>query len=119
MEHVAILTKNREEDSIMSHIAVLTDSVACVPDELLERYPIHVIPLHVNFGTESYLDGVEMSLDEFYRRLRENKSLPTTSAPSVGEFKAFYQRLAEEGAESIVCIPYGGELGMGYSAARR
>jgi len=101
----------------MSQIAVLTDSVACVPDELLERYPIHVIPLHVNFGAESYLDGVEMSLDEFYRRLRENKSLPTTSAPSVGEFKEFYQRLAEGGAESIVCIPYGGELGMGYSAA--
>ncbi len=101
----------------MSQIAVLTDSVACVPDELLERYPIYVIPLHVSFGTESYLDGVDMTTDEFYRRLQENKSLPTTSAPSVGEFKAFYQRLAEESADSIVCIPYSGELGMGYGAA--
>ena len=71
----------------------------------------------MNFGTDSYLDGVEMSLDEFYRRLREAKPLPTTSAPSVREFLAFYRQMAEEGAEAIICIPYGRELGMGYSAA--
>ncbi len=101
----------------MAHIAILTDSVACLPDKLRREYSIHVIPLHVNFGTESYLDGVEMGLDEFYHRLQEAKQLPTTSAPSVGEYLSFYRRLAEEGAEAIICIPYGRELGMGYSAA--
>jgi len=101
----------------MHQIAILTDSVACLPDELRREYSIHVIPLHVNFGTESYLHGVEMSLDQFYRRLGEAKRLPTTSAPSVGEYLAFYRQMVEEGAEAIICIPYGRELGMGYSAA--
>jgi len=101
----------------MARIAILTDSVSCLPDEVCQKYPIHTIPLHVNFGTESYLDGVEISLDEFYRRLREARQLPTTSAPSVGEYLALYRRIAEEGAEAIICIPYGKELGMGYSAA--
>jgi len=101
----------------MARIAILTDSVTCLPDEVCQKYSIHTIPLHVNFGTESYLDGVEISLDEFYRRLREARQLPTTSAPSVGEYLALYRRIAEEGAEAIICIPYGKELGMGYSAA--
>jgi len=101
----------------MARIAILTDSVSCLPDEVCQKYSIHTIPLHVNFGTESYLDGVEISLDEFYRRLREARPLPTTSAPSVGEYLALYRRIAEEGAEAIICIPYGKELGMGYSAA--
>jgi len=79
----------------MPQIAILTDSVACLPDELRREYSIHVIPLHVNFGTESYLDGVEMGLDEFYRRLREAEPLPTTSAPSVGEFLTFYRQMGE------------------------
>lgn len=101
----------------MSQIAILTDSVACLPDELRQEYSIYVIPLHVNFGTESYLDGVEMSLDEFYRRLQEDRQLPTTSAPSVGEFQALYRQIVEEGAEPIVCITVGGELSMTYGAA--
>jgi DegV family protein with EDD domain len=101
----------------MAQIAILTDSVACLPDELRQEYSIHVIPLHVTFGTESYLDGVDMSVDEFYSRLQEDRHPPTTSAPSVGEYVAFYRRMVEEGAEAIVCIPYGRELGMGYSAA--
>ena len=101
----------------MARIAILTDSVSCLPDEVCQKYSIHTIPLHVNFGTESYLDGVEISLDEFYRRLREARPLPTTSAPSVGEYLALYRRIAEEGAKAIICIPYGKELGMGYSAA--
>jgi len=101
----------------MAQIAILTDSVACLPDELRREYSIHVIPLHVNFGLESYLDGVDLSLDQFYRRLQEDRELPTTSAPSVGEFQAFYKRLAEEGAETIICIPCVGELSMTYSVA--
>ncbi|MEA3345298.1 MAG: DegV family protein [Chloroflexota bacterium] len=101
----------------MHHIAILTDSVSCLPDKLRREYSIQVIPLHVNFGSESHLDGVEMSMDEFYHRLREADPLPTTSAPSVGEYLTFYRQMAEEGAEAIICIPYGRQLGMGYGTA--
>jgi len=101
----------------MGHVAVLTDTVAGMPDELAREHDIAVIPLHVHFGTEAYRDGVDMSVEEFYRRLKQDEHLPTTSAPSVGEFQEFYRRLADEGAEAIICIPYSGELGMGYGAA--
>jgi len=101
----------------MAQIAILTDSVACLPDELRREYSIAVIPLHVNFGSDSYRDGVDMSLDQFYVRLRADRQLPTTSAPSVGEFQSFYRRLAEEGAETIICIACVGELSLTYSAA--
>jgi len=101
----------------MPKISILTDSVACLPEALRQEYSIHVIPLHVNFGAESYLDGLDMSVDEFYRRLQMDGPLPTTSAPSAGEFLATFRQVAEEGAEAIIYIPYGAELGMGYSTA--
>jgi len=50
----------------MPRVSVLTDSLACLPDELRRACSIYVIPLHVIFGAESYLDGVEMSLKAFY-----------------------------------------------------
>lgn len=100
----------------MSRISILTDSLACVPDELKREHSIYVIPLHVHFGSESYLDGVELEQDEFYRRLRGARQLPTTSAPSVGEFQSSYRQMAEEGAQAIVCITCAGELSMTYSA---
>jgi len=87
----------------MSKVAVVTDSVANLPPELVERYSITVIPLLVTFGQEVFRDGVDMTSAQFYRRLREDKHLPTTSTPSVGGFLALFHSLAGE-AEAIACI---------------
>jgi DegV family protein with EDD domain len=100
----------------MSKIAVLTDSVTCLPPKLAEEHNIHVIPIHINFGGKSYRDGVDIAPAQFYKVLRQTVDLPTTSSPSVGEYQTFYRELGRE-AEAIVCITYSGSLGMGYSSA--
>ena len=84
-------------------VAVTTYSVANLPSEVVERYSITVIPLLVAFGQEVFRDGVDMTAAQFYRRLREDKHLPTTSTPSMGDFLAIFHRLARE-AEAIACI---------------
>ena len=100
----------------MSKIAILTDSVACFPPRLAEEHNIHVIPIHINLGGRSYRDGVDITPAQFYKMLRQAIDLPTTSAPSVGEYQAFYRELGQE-ARAIVCITYSGSLGMGYDSA--
>jgi DegV family protein with EDD domain len=74
--------------------AIVVDSTADFPDAQ-ERYPNwRVVPLYVNFGTDSYKDGVDLTAAEFYERLRTSPELPTTSQPTPGDFLETYQELA-------------------------
>ncbi|NCF65338.1 MAG: DegV family EDD domain-containing protein [Chloroflexi bacterium] len=84
-------------------VAIVTDSTANMPENLLQEYNIQVIPLTVNWEGESLLDGVDIQVDPFYQRLQSAKEMPTTSQPSVGQFMEFFQEVAET-AESIVGI---------------
>ena len=63
----------------MSTIAVVTDSTATLPQELIQKYNIHVVPLHIMWDKQRYRDGIDMKPEEFYQRLRKSKTLPTTS----------------------------------------
>ena len=87
----------------MSRIAIVTDSTAYLPPELVAQYGIHVIPVYVHFGEETFRDGVDLSTAAFYEKLKRADALPTTSQPSVGDFLALYRRLGRE-AEAIVSI---------------
>lgn len=81
----------------MTHqVAVVTDSTACIPQEALQALTIPTIPLWLIWGDERYRDGVDITPETFYHRLRERDTVPTTSQPSVGEFTEFYRRVAEE-----------------------
>jgi len=74
--------------------AIVLDSTADFPDAR-ERFPNwRVVPLYVNFGTDSYKDGVELSAHDFYERLRTAHETPTTSQPTPGDFFAVYEELA-------------------------
>jgi DegV family protein with EDD domain len=74
--------------------AIVVDSTADFPDAQ-ERYPNwRVVPLYVNFGTDSYKDGVDLTAAEFYERLRTSPELPTTSQPTPGDFLETYEELA-------------------------
>ena len=97
--------------------AVVTDSTADLPDAWRERYGIEVVPLKVLFGEETFRDGVDMNNEEFFRRLATATKLPTTSAPSPGEFAAVYERLAKD-HEGCVSIHIGGQLSATAEAAR-
>ncbi|HEY68088.1 MAG TPA: DegV family protein [Thermoflexia bacterium] len=101
----------------MNRVAVVTDSAAALPMELVKEYHIHVVPLLLLWDDQTYRDGVDITPGEVYRRLREVRSLPTTSAPSVGDFIQVYTRLREK-VESIVSIHVSSKLSAVYQAAR-
>ena len=74
--------------------AIVLDSTADFPDAH-ERFPNwRVVPLYVNFGTDSYKDGVDLTAAQFYERLRTSPELPTTSQPTPGDFLAVYEELS-------------------------
>ncbi|MFN2146328.1 MAG: DegV family protein [Anaerolineales bacterium] len=83
--------------------AILTDSTAYIPDELLAELDIHTIPLIINWDDNTYLDNVDITPDIFFDRLVQEKNLPTTSQPSAGAFKERYEELAKD-YDGIVAI---------------
>jgi DegV family protein with EDD domain len=97
--------------------AVVTDSTADLPREWRERYGIEVVPLKVLFGKETFRDGVDIDNEEFFRRLAASTSLPTTSAPSPGEFADVYRRLARD-HDGCISIHIGAQLSATAEAAR-
>jgi DegV family protein with EDD domain len=99
------------------NFAVVTDSTADLPDEWRDRYGIKVVPLKVLFGKESFRDRVDMTDDEFFRRLAASSSLPTTSAPSPGDFAEVYERLSKD-YEGCISIHIGAQLSATAEAAR-
>lgn len=87
----------------MTRTVVVTDSSAYLPDKMVKQYGLHVVPLYVHFGEQTFRDRVDLTSAAFYEKLRDADSLPTTSQPSVGDFVELYRRLSQE-AEGIVSI---------------
>jgi DegV family protein with EDD domain len=85
-------------------IRIVTDSTCDLPLDLVEAYGITVVPLFINFGTEGYLDGVELSRASFYQRLPDSDPFPTTATPGPQQFRQAYDRLAAEGASEVLSI---------------
>jgi DegV family protein with EDD domain len=101
-------------------IRVVVDSCADMPPALVKQHGITVVPLAVQFGRESLRDGVEISYDEFYRRLAETQatSMPKTSQPALGEFEQTYRELLRD-AEGVVSIHISGKLSGTVRAAQQ
>ena len=85
-------------------IRIVTDSTCDLPAELIDRYGIHVVPLYINIGDRGYLDGVEITREEFYTNLPIYKVQPTTAAPPPEKYRAVYETLAGQGATEILSI---------------
>lgn len=84
-------------------VAIVTDSVANLPTDVIREHNIYVIPQILNWEGKSLLDQIDITTEEFYRRLPLSKELPKTSQPAPGQFTEHFQKVAE-GAESIVAI---------------
>jgi DegV family protein with EDD domain len=93
----------------MAKTAIITDSSAYLPEELVQKFGIHVIPLIVIFGEEMLLDVVEIDISEFHRRLSEGPIHPSTTQPNPEDFTALYDKLANE-YDGIVAILISSEL---------
>lgn len=97
-------------------IAVVTDSTSDLPADLAKQHGISVVPLNVHIEDETYLDGVTITADEMYRRLPDQKVIPTTSAPSVGTFIELFKKLAETHDE-IISLNLSSKLSLTFNAA--
>jgi DegV family protein with EDD domain len=98
------------------NVAIVTDSVADLPPQIAEEFGITVVPLVLRFGTDVYRDGLDLSPDEFYERLRGSKALPATSVPPPVAFADVYDKLAEKTNE-IVVISLTSRLSATYQVA--
>ena len=100
----------------MSRVAIVTDSTADLPTQLVRSRGITVVPLTLNFEGRSLLDGVEIRPSEFYRRLPNATTHPTTSQPSAGQFAEAYANLLEDHA-AVVSIHISEKLSGTYASA--
>lgn len=100
----------------MAQVKVITDSTSDLSPEIAERYGVAVVPLNVHFGEETYKDGVEITADEFLRRLASSPQPPKTSQPSPEEFRRAYERAAQD-ASGIVCVTVSNKLSGTFNAA--
>lgn len=96
--------------------AVIVDGTAALPPELARELDIRILPLHVNFGEETYTAGVDLSPAQFYERLQRPDARPTTSQPSLGECRDAFEAARREGFEALLVITVATELSGTYSA---
>ena len=80
----------------MPQVAIVTDSVASIPDELLEELHIHWVPYYIHRGQEVLRDLVTVHPRSFYEWLGTAVTLPTTAAPGPGDYLQLYEKLAAE-----------------------
>jgi fatty acid-binding protein DegV len=97
-------------------VRIVTDSVSDLPPEVAKELGITVVPLNVRFGTQVYRDGIDLSAEEFYERLKSNRALPVTSVPTPAAYAETYDRLAEE-ADAILAITVSAKLSGVYAVA--
>lgn len=98
-------------------VRVITDSTSDIPVEMRQALGIDVVPLTVTFGTTSYLDGVDITPQEFLQKLQASEALPTTSQPPMPMFEAAF-RAALDNGEDVVCITISSELSGTFNSAR-
>ena len=98
-------------------VRVVVDSTSDIPHERAQQLGIEVAPLVVLFGDQEFRDGIDLSGDEFYRKLTSSPVTPTTSAPSVGTFQEAYRKVISEGADAVLEISLANKLSATYGNA--
>ncbi len=77
-------------------VKIVTDSVADLPPEVVREMGITVVPILVRFGEQVYRDGIDLTSEQFYEKLKHSSTLPVTSVPPPGAFAEAYDKLAEQ-----------------------
>ncbi len=83
-------------------VKIVTDTTSDLTPRIADPLGITVVPLYINFGTESYIDGVTLTTEEFYQKLATGKILPTTAVPGPAAFAQVYDKLSQETDEIVV-----------------
>ncbi len=101
----------------MPKIAIVTDTNASLPTELIARHSIRMVPIPVHFGAETLLSCAEIDDAALFARVHHGGSYPTTSAPSPGQFASAYQAALDSGAEEVICFCMSSAASATYSSA--
>lgn len=88
----------------MPKVAIVTDSTAYIPKDLVEQYHITVAPQILVWGNETFRDGIDIQPEEFYNRLRKASTMPTTSQVSIASFQQIFRQLLDEGCEVLAIL---------------
>jgi DegV family protein with EDD domain len=99
-------------------VAVVTDSACDLPPAAAAEAGVTIVPLLVTLGSQSFLDGVELTADEFWRRVEEG-TVPTTASPSIGAFREAYRQAADRGASGVTSVHLSGALSRTADTARQ
>lgn len=91
-------------------LGIVTDSTCDLPQSVVEQYQLEVVPSILIIDGQEYVDGSGISRDEFYKRLPEFKTHPTTAAPAIGEFARRYQKLLDNDCDHVISIHAAGAL---------
>ena len=97
-------------------VAIVCDSAADLPPELIEALNIHIVPVRVNFGREEFLDRITLDHTALYRRLRDSGEMVRTSQPPAGDFRRLFDMLASQGRE-VLCFNISAALSGTWQAA--
>ena len=100
-----------------NQVAVLTDSTASIPEEMLAELHIHSVAYYIHRGQEVLRDLVTIQRDEFLNWLANTKVLPTTASPGPGDYIEAYKDMANSGAKEIVSIHMTSNASGAYQAA--
>lgn len=100
----------------MEKIKIITDSSVDLPKEVLEKYNVEVMPVLINFGEESYLDGISITRDDVFRRIDKGDVFPTTAQITPNRFIEKFEKYLKEGYKILVIIMSSGMSGTYQSA---
>ncbi len=100
-------------------IAILTDSTCDIPEELIRHYGIKVVPQVLVWEDRIYRDRVDITPQEFYRRLESERSLPTTTQPGPADFEDIYQEARREGAGEIIILTVSSAMSGTFRSAKQ
>jgi len=101
----------------MPKISLVTDTNASLLPEIVEKYGIIQVPIHIQFDEETYITGQTINDQSLFEMIDARKTLPTTAAPSPNAFENAYQQALDEGADQIICICCSSKVSATYNAA--
>lgn len=98
---------------------IMADSTADIPEALVKEYGIHIVPMSLVFGEESFVEGMDITVSQFYAKLAESKILPSTSQTSPSQYVEVYRKLLRENNNApIISIHLSSGMSGTYQAAR-
>src|SRR6478672_8393019 len=102
----------------MAGVRIVTDSACDLPQDLVVRHGIAIVPLTIRFGEEEFVDRIDLATRDSYKKMAPSSELHQTAAPSPGAFEEAFTRMADEGADAVVCVNLSSKLSATMASAQ-